>query len=109
MARAEQDTDIKLGEAFRVADLALAMGFLFREIFEIFVIGQDGRWELGVCEEMAPVLQAFNRGEELGVMDVVIPFRGRQRTGIETKRMQDAISIWLAADGAEGVLGGIRF
>ena len=64
--------------------------------------------ELGVREVVAPVLQAFDRGEELGVMDVVIPFRGRREQGIETERMQDAIGIGLAADGTKGCLRGVR-
>jgi hypothetical protein len=58
---------------------------------------------------MSPVFKAFQGGEELRVMNVIVAFRRREGTGVKRKRMQRTVLVRLTAHSSESVLGGVRF
>ena len=79
---------VKILEEHHPAGLGMREFLGLAEVSQILVIGEQSDGMSGPLQVMAPVFESMNDGEQLLIVDVIIPFGGREclreiSTGVE--------------------------
>ena len=78
------------------------------EVGKVFVVSEDLYGEGGAVEIMAPGLQGANDGEKFAVINIVIPFSGREGLRQVGTWVPVAVGVGLEEDGSRRMFRGIR-
>ncbi|KAI5822311.1 hypothetical protein K523DRAFT_409635, partial [Schizophyllum commune Tattone D] len=79
------------------------------EVLQVLVVGPDLNGVLGALKEVSPLLKSANDRQQLLVVDLIVPFHGGQRLGVEGHRMPLTIlARLLRQHRARGVVRAIR-
>ncbi|KAG6899325.1 hypothetical protein C0993_011202 [Termitomyces sp. T159_Od127] len=110
LARAVVDGEVVLGKDFGPAGLAAAELLGFGEVLQVVVVQVDLDAVQSALEVGLLLLEGFDNGKELLVIDVVVELCGNHRVGVESNRPELVTAgVLLREYTSNGVVRGVTF
>lgn len=101
------EAEVEIGKEHRPASLATIEYLRRHEIFEVFVVCDDGDGMWGPEKPGTMFTKAFDDAEEFLVMNFIVDFGRGKLAGVEGDRMEIAILIGLLKNTGESEIGSV--